>query len=114
MPTLDLRHYKNQKQPYVAKIVKDGATTKFEFLLKTASRKSADNSYGMYQVTVDKEGFYIIGNAQDDENGHRLYFVTPAGNKFPFIRGQDAINDVKARITRGESISQIAKDLGLL
>ena len=114
MPTLNLRHYKNQKQPYVAKIVKDGATTKFDFLPKTTSRKSADASFGMYQVTVDKEGFYIIRNAQDNENGHRLYFTTPAGNKFPFIRGQDTINDVETRIIRGDSISQIAKDIGLL
>lgn len=114
LPTLNLRHYKNQKEPYVAKIVKDSETsTKFEFLPKTASRRSSDKTYGMYQVTVDKEGFYIIGNAQDDENGHRLYFSTPSGNKFPFIRGQDTIKDIKARILRGELISQIAAALEL-
>lgn len=67
----------------------------------------------MYQVTVDKEGFYIIGNAQDDENGHRLYFSIPTGNKFPFIRSQDPIKDIRARIIRGESIDQIATALGL-
>lgn len=113
MPTLNLHHYKNQKQPYVAAIVKDGASTKFQFLPKTQTKKSNDGSYGEFQITVDGEGFYFIGYAQKDENGFRLYFKTPNGNKFPFIRNQAVIDDIKARIVRGDSISQIAKDLAL-
>lgn len=114
MPTLDLRHYKNQKQPYVAKIVKDGETTKLDFLPKNKTRRSSDNTYGMYQVTVDKEGFYLVGNAQNDENGYRLYFSSPTGNKFPFIRSQDDISNIKAKIILGDPIEKIVRDLALL
>jgi len=112
LPTLNLRHYKGQKQPYVAKILKTGAATQYQFLPKTASRTSSDKSYGMYQVTVDEEGFYVIGNAQDDENGHRLYYKTATGNKFPFVRKPTQQADITGRIANGESIAKIAQDLG--
>ena len=113
LPTLNLHHYKNHKQPYAAEIVKDGASTKLAFLPKIQTKKSSDGEYGDYQVTINQEGFYVIGNAQEDENGHRLFFKTTSGNKFPFIRGKEAIDDVKIRIARGDSISRIAQDLSL-
>jgi hypothetical protein len=111
MPKLDLRHYKNHKRPYVGRIVK--GTTSLDFLPIHPGRLSADKTYGTYQATVDKEGFYKIGNAQDDENGYRLFFATPNGNKFPFISKPELIEEIKARINRDEPISKIAQELGL-
>lgn len=113
LPTLNLHHYKNHKLPYAAEIVKEGTSTKFEFLPKLQTKKSSDGTYGDYQVTINKEGFYVIGNAQEDENGYRLFFKSSMGNKFPFIRSKEAINDLKARIARGDPISKIVKDLSL-
>ena len=111
MPKLDLRHYKNHKRPYVGRIVK--GTTALDFVPIYPSRLSADKTHGMYQVTVDKEGFYKIGNAQDEENGYRVFFATPTGNKFPFITRLEKIEEIRARINRDEPISKIAQDLGL-
>lgn len=113
LPTLNLHHYKNHKQPYAAEIVQEGASTKLEFLPKLQTKKSSDGTYGDYQVTISKEGFYVIGNAQEDENGHRLFFKSSTGNKFPFIRDKEVIDDLKARIASGDPISKIVQDLSL-
>ena len=114
MPTLNLHHYKNQTLPYVAKVVSDnkGKTT-LTFLDKILVKKSADGSYGDYQVTVNVEGFYRIGNTKPEDGGYRLFYITPAGNKFPFIKESSQINDIKSRIAIGETITQIVLALGL-
>ena len=113
MPTLNLHHYKNQKQPYVAKIVSDGAgKTSQSFLPKVLVKKSDDGTYGDYQSTVNEEGFYRIGNTKSEDGGYRLFFTTPTGNKFPFIKSATQIEDIKSRVARGETISQIAAILG--
>ncbi len=114
MPTLQLHHYKNQTLPYVAKVVSDnnGKTTLL-FLDKIQVKKSADSSYGDYQVTVSGEGFYRIGNTKPDDGGYRLFYTTPIGNKFPFIKDSTQIDDIKSRVALGETISQIVLALGL-
>ena len=82
MPTLNLHHYKNQKQPYVAKIVSDGAgKTSQSFLPKVLVKKSDDGTYGDYQSTVNEEGFYRIGNTKPKDGGYRLFFTTPTGEQ---------------------------------
>lgn len=113
MPTLTLHHYKNQKMPYVAKIVTDGSGgTTQSFLEKVLVKKSDDGTYGDYKCTVDQEGFYRIGNTKPDDGGYRLFYKSPAGgNKFPFVTPAQA-EDIKGRIACGESIAQIASALG--
>lgn len=109
MPTLTIKHYKNAKQPYVAELVRkaDGSDVEMVFLTKIPARLSADRSYGDYQVTVSQPGFYRIGNAQEDENGFRLFFSRNGENKFPFVLG-DLIDAIKADIVAGNSIDSIA------
>jgi hypothetical protein len=115
VPTLNLHHYKNQNQPYVAKIVADGKGGATQaFLGKTLVRKSADGSYGDYQCDVNEEGFYRIGNTKPEDGGYRLFFHSQTGNKFPFIKPPQIVADIKARIARGETIPQIVSALGLL
>jgi len=114
VPTLNLHHYKNQNQPYVAKIISDGkGKTTQSFLPKVLVKKSADGTYGDYQATVNEEGFYRIGNTKPEDGGYRLFFTTPTGNKFPFIKDTSQIEDIKTRIARAEKISQIASALCL-
>ncbi len=114
MPTLTLHHYKNHEMPYAAKVVKNGEATKLEYEKKKMVKSSADKTYGDYQITINKEGFYLIRNAQEKENGDRLYFFDANGAaKFPFITDPAKVKDIKARIVRGETITQIAMALGL-
>lgn len=115
MPILDLHHYKNQNLPYVAEIVSDGVGgTKQSFLQKVVVRKSACGTYGDYKCTVSQDGFYRIGNTKPEDGGYRMYYTDASGKKkFPFIGDPNQINDIKARIAHGESISQIVKALEL-
>ncbi len=114
MPTLNLHHYKNQNQPYVAKIVSDGkGGTSQSLLERTLVRKAADGSYGDYQCNVNEEGFYRIGNTKPEDGGYRLFFKGASGNKFPFIKDPKQVDDIKSRIARGETIPQIVLALSL-
>jgi hypothetical protein len=81
---------------------------------KTAQQaRSYYGSYGDFQITVDQEGFYQIGNAQDDENGYRLYFRSQKDNtmKFPFERNLEVVAEIKKRIQADQSIQTIAHEL---
>lgn len=114
MPILELHQYKNQKMPYVAKIIADGSGgTKQSFLDKVPVKKSDDGTYGDYKCTVNEEGFYRIGNTKPADGGYRLFYKGSTGNKFPFISDPVQVKDITGRIACGESIAQIATALGL-
>ena len=114
MPTLELHHYKNQKMPYVAKIVANNSGgTEQSFLDKVLVKKSDDGTYGDYKCTVNEEGFYRIGNTKPEDGGYRLFYKGATGNKFPFISDPAQVKDIKDRIALGESVAQIAATLGL-
>jgi hypothetical protein len=115
MPTLTLHHYQDHKQPYVAKIVRDeqAGRPKQVFLPKTQTKRSQDGSFGDFQINVDQEGFYRIGNAQAKENGYRIYFKTQRTHRFPFIRHDPAIAEIKHRIQLGQSIETIVHEMNI-